>query len=69
MATEVIHEHHSGSDNSAGIVIGIVLLIVFALLLFYFLGNGLFQGMSGRGTNIQVPDKVDVNVQGGQGAK
>ncbi len=64
MATEVIHEH-TGSDNSTGIIVAILMIVVLAFLAFYFLGNGLLQGMSSGGTNVQVPDKIDVNVQGG----
>lgn len=63
MATEVIHEH-SGDSGSTGMIVGVLLVVLFAFLLFYFFGNGLLRGMSG-GTNVQIPDKVNVNVQGG----
>ena len=67
MATEVIHEHSgTGSDNGVGFILGVVLLLAFILLMFYFIGNGAFNsfGLGGGSTNVQVPDKVDVNVQG-----
>ena len=69
MATEVIHEHTgTGSDNGVGFVLGVVLLLAFILLMFYFIGNGAFRGLGFGGTNVQIPDKVNVNVQG-QGGK
>lgn len=64
MATEVIHEHSHAGDGGSGAVVGIVLLVLFVLLLLYFFGSGAFQGLTGGGTNVQIPDKVDVNVQG-----
>ena len=62
MATEVIHNHGHTSNNSSGTVVGIILLVLFMLLLLYFFGSGAFRGFVGGGTNIQVPDKIDVNL-------
>jgi hypothetical protein len=65
MATHVIHEHdHTAEDGGSGAVVGIVLLVLFVLVLLYFFGSGAFRGFVGGGTNIQIPDKVNVNVQG-----
>lgn len=66
MATEVIHEHTGGDSSSTGVIVGVLLVVLFALLVFYFLGTGFMRSFSGTGTNVQIPDKVDVNVQGGQ---
>ena len=68
MATEVIHEHTSapaGDNSGAGFVLGAVIFLAAVLFLLYF-GASLFRGMGiGSGaTNVQIPDKVDVNVQG-----
>lgn len=63
MATEVIHDHTSGGDVS-GIVLGIILLIVFMLFFWYAVASGAFQRLipSSGSTNINIPDKVDVNL-------
>jgi hypothetical protein len=69
MATEVIHEHDTAArGDGSGIVVGIILLIVFMLFLWYAFASGAFQGLIPTGgTNIQVPDRVDVNLNQGQG--
>ena len=61
MATEVIHEHGEESSNSAvGLIIGLVVLMIFAFLLFYY---GLPALRSASSTpQITVPDKIDVNI-------
>jgi hypothetical protein len=67
MATEVIHDHgtHGDAGTSAGLVIGIILLAVIILFFFLYGGNILNQigsGFGTGGTNIQIPDRVDVNL-------
>lgn len=59
---EVIHEREVSSGNNVGFILGIVLLIA-ALIFFFYYGAALFRqmGTSSQPT-IQVPDKVDVNV-------
>lgn len=69
MATHVVHEHETTrSGDGSGAVVGIILLVVFLLFLWYAFTSGAFNNLVPGTTNIQVPDKVDVNVnQGGQG--
>jgi hypothetical protein len=53
----------SNDSGGTGFIFGAILLIAVVLLLFYF-GVPLMRGMmsAGRGTNVTIPDKVDVNV-------
>ncbi len=66
MATEIVHEHdHTAGGDSSGAVVGIILLAILVLFLVYAFGSGAFRGILGNGgTNVQIPDKVNVNVQG-----
>jgi hypothetical protein len=70
MATRVIHEHEATShDNGVGLIVGITLLVVFLLFMWFAFTSGAFRGLvPSGGTNIQVPDRIDVNLnQGSQG--
>lgn len=62
---EVIHEHTDGG-NSMGVMIGVLLAVVLILFMFFYFGRGLLGGGgvgTGTGTpQINVPDKMDVNV-------
>lgn len=49
----------NNSGNGMGFLIGVVLLIVFVFILFYY-GFPLLSNM--RGTTVNVPNKLDVNV-------
>lgn len=69
---EVVHDvhHNDTSGSSLGLVVGIVLIAILALFLFYFFGRGFnFGGTTNPG--ISVPEQVDVNVNqpGGQGGQ
>jgi hypothetical protein len=58
--THVVHEDSGGNSGSWAALIGLALLIVIALLFFYFA-----LPMLNRATTtpqVNVPDKVDVNV-------
>jgi len=61
---EVVHDVHHNNDatnSSFGLIVGIVLVALVALLLFYFLGQGFnFGGTTSPG--VSVPEQVDVNV-------
>lgn len=58
------HEHvHTDGGNSMGAIVGIILLVVVIFLLFYY-GLPALQGQ--QGVNLNVPDKVDVNVNEGK---
>ena len=61
---EVIHEHN-GTDGSQsyGLIMGLIVIIGLAILFFVY-GLPMLRGVGG--TNVQIPDKVDVNVNGGQ---
>jgi len=71
MATEIVHEHdHTTGDGSGiGAVIGVILFVILLMFLLYFFGSGMFRGFTGGGTNIQVPDHVNVNLNQGAGGK
>ncbi len=63
MATIVNTPASGNSDSgSTGILLG-VLLIVAMVLLFYFFGLPLIRGGYSSGTQVNVPEKVNVNVQ------
>jgi hypothetical protein len=67
MATRVIRHEHTSGDGT-GIVVGIILLVIFLLFLWYAATSGAFGRLIPTGgTNIQVPDRIDVNLNQGQG--
>lgn len=49
------------SSSAFGFLMGIVLLLVIAAFLYYF-GPSIASGLNLGGTNVQVPDRIDVNV-------
>lgn len=64
---EVVHEHHDVQDSGAigstmALIIGILVVL---LLLFY----GIPYLRGGGGTNVNVPDTIDVNVNPGGAAQ
>lgn len=65
MAT-VINNPSSDTGGDAGVVLGILAaIIIIALLLLY--GLPALRNASPGGTNINVPDKVDINVSNPSG--
>ena len=70
MATEVIHEHdsHAESSNGASFLIGVIILAVVVLFMLYY-GVNFFRGMGNSSPTIQVPDKVNVNLNQGGNSK
>ena len=70
MATIVNNPPANTSDSSGGgmgFLLGVIILVLFVLALIYM---GLPYLRSGfGGTQVNVPDKVDVNVQGGGDTK
>jgi hypothetical protein len=66
MATEVIHEHGADTSSSGtGLILGLIILLVLAFLLFYY-GLPALRGAS-SGPSVNVPGQIDVNVNGPQG--
>lgn len=69
MSTTVINPGttESSSNAGAGLVLGIVLLIVFGILFFVYgfpyIQRGFGGNYSGGGTNINVPKDINVNVK------
>jgi hypothetical protein len=59
---DVIHEHQTTTDSGSGMgfLLGVIMLIVFAFLLFYYGLPALRSASSGPTVN--VPGKIDVNV-------
>ena len=62
----IVNTPASGESNSGmGFVLGIILLIAFVFLMMYF-GLPMLRNVSNtvpQAPQIQVPDKIDVNVQ------
>lgn len=48
------------SDSGVGFLVGIVLLVLLAFALFYY-GLPLMRNAGSGGTNINIPDRIDVN--------
>lgn len=69
MATIVNTPASAERDSGSGFLLGAILLIVFLALFFFyglpFIGN-MFQGATSS-PQVNVPDKIDVNVQNPQG--
>lgn len=55
------------TDSGAGFLVGIILLVLLAFALFYYGLPALRNASQGSGTNINVPDRINVDVN--QGAK
>ena len=66
MATTIINptpSNNSSGNNGVGFLIGVLVLIVFAVLFFVY-GLPLLRGLSGSsGVQINVPKSIDVKVQ------
>lgn len=65
MATTIINpptNSGSSSDSGMGFLLGILILVVFAVLFFIYLFPYL-KGLTSSGVQINLPDKIDVNVQ------
>jgi hypothetical protein len=64
MAT-IVNATPNSTDRGSGLgfLLGVLLLIIFGVLFVYYLAPGLTRGFMGAGTpSIQVPGKIDVNV-------
>lgn len=61
---DVVHEHTTDSSNNSGMgfFMGMVLIVVVLLLIFYFGLPYLRNAASNSGSQINVPDKIDVNI-------
>jgi len=63
---EVIHEHETTTNDSGvgmGMIFGIILAVAVVLFLFYYFGRGLLSGGGYTQPQINIPDKVNVNIQ------
>jgi hypothetical protein len=60
MATIVNNPDTGRSDSGSGFLLGVILLIIFAVLFFVYGLPYITNSMSGP--TVQIPDKVDVNV-------
>ena len=63
MAETVVHEHvHEDSSAATGIILAVIILLVFAFVVAF--GIPFIRGASSSGApQVNVPDKIDVNVQ------
>lgn len=59
--THVVHEGNSSSGNGFGFLMGTILLVVVLYLLFMY-GLPMIRSAAAPVTQVQVPDKIDVNV-------
>lgn len=67
MATTVINPTPTNTDNSGmGFFLGVVLLIVFIVVLLFYGLPYIQRSFSGAGTQVNIPDHVNVNVQKGK---
>ncbi len=66
---EVVHEHHSDHGGNFGMIIGLVILAIVILAVFYYglpALNGGGQTQVNAPDQVSVPEQVDVNVNPGQ---
>lgn len=66
MPTTVVNpapSNNSNSDNGLGFLLGVIVLIFFAFVLIYYGFPMLKQGIGGSTPQINVPNKVDVNLR------
>lgn len=62
--THVEHIHEGSSDSGMGFLMGMILLMLFVFLLFYYALPVLRNGFGAtQAPQINVPGKVDVNVK------
>lgn len=63
---EIHHDHHE-SRGGSGFLLGIILIVLFAVLFLVYGLPYIQNSMRGGGTNINIPERVNVDVnQGGQ---
>lgn len=63
---EVHHDHHE-SRGGSGFLLGIILIVLFAVLFLVYGLPYIQNSMRGDGTNINIPERVNVDAnQGGQ---
>jgi hypothetical protein len=65
MATIVNNPGNGNSGNSMGLILGVILILVFVFLFIVYVVPLVRQSMGP--TQVNVPDKIDVNVQQGGG--
>jgi hypothetical protein len=65
MATVVNQPPNQPSDSGMGFLIGIILLLIVGILLIYFGVPALRQQQPAAPTEIQVPDRIDVDINNG----
>lgn len=65
--TETVHDHSHSDGSGMGFMLGIIALALFMYMLFAFGLPALRRGTSSP--QINVPEKVDVNVNQGQGGQ
>lgn len=66
MATVVNTPAQGESSSGMGFMMGMILLLVVLFLLFYY-GLPAIRNAGSGGTSVNIPDKVDVNVNPGSG--
>lgn len=65
MATTIINPPTNSNDsggNGMGFLLGVIILVVFAVLFFVY-ALPYLRGLTSGGVQVNLPDKVDVNVQ------
>jgi hypothetical protein len=64
MATEIIHEHDvsANNNNNFSLIFGIIAIVFIVLVALYFFRGALNFGTAQTSPQVNVPDKVNVNV-------
>ena len=65
--TTIINPGTNDSGNGVGTILGVVLVII-VLILFFVYGLPALRGGNDGGTDVNIPDDVNVNVNPGDGA-
>ncbi len=60
MATIINNPDSSGSDGGVGLILGVILTLVVIILFFMY---GLPAIRNNGGTNVNVPDKIDIEIK------
>lgn len=63
--TTIINPGGGDGGNGVGMILGVVIALV-VIFLFFVYGLPAIRGGNDGGTNINVPEQIDVNVNGGQ---
>ncbi len=61
-AHEHYHDYPERRSGNSSFLVGVIILIVLAFLLYYY-GLPAIRSFGGGGTQVNIPDRINVNVQ------